>query len=188
VRSNASLVVPFKEFTPAWPAAVSLQTAQPKTVAKVLAEVVAAEFPIHREEAFARLLNGSRPALKLEERFVDGLKSALEQRLVIQVGQFLYKPGGRDGAVPIRQRTRSAAKSSTLEWVSPEELVAAMDLVVRDSCGIKRGEIGSHVMAMLGVKDVSPQAATRLSAELEQQLASNRYECRAEWIILGSKS
>lgn len=182
---SSYVVIPYTECKPNWPATLSLQNAQPNVVAKVLADVVGVEAPIHRDEVLNRLLNGSRSCSQLEEKFAVGLKAAVDRKLVQQIGDFLHKPGSADSVVPVRQRTRGAANSKSLALVSTEELIAAMDLAVKQSYGIKREEMAEQVMKTLGVKDASKQAASRVHAMLERQLEINRYTSRSSWILWG---
>ena len=154
----------YREARITWPRAIRLENATPAVVARLLCEVVAVESPVHREELQFRLLAGAHLTSEAERRFNDGLRHALNSGQIQRDGEFL-EARGQSAQVGVRKRV--FMRERTLDWVCHEELLGAIDLVVKNACAIKQADVPNLVLAVLGIADSRSVARARILHELD---------------------
>jgi len=120
--------------------------------AKLLAEIVAIESPIHRDEAHKRLrenLGLKRETQEFAKTVGTAEAEALAYGKIISRGDFLYSPN--KGIFP---RDRSNLKGSIKEFnrISPDEIEATIVTVINNSCGISIDELPIACSKLLGYK------------------------------------
>src|SRR5215216_198692 len=91
---------------------------------------------------------------------------AAGQGRVRRSGEFLWRPDMREA--PLRDRSRLPDASRKLEFVAPEEIVAAIERVVADSFGMDRTEIPAAVLRLLlGFRRTTEAAQRRVTEVLD---------------------
>jgi hypothetical protein len=164
VLDGQSRLTAYREARITWPRAIRLDNATPAVVARLLCEVVAVESPVHREEVQFRLLAGAHLTSEAERRFNDGLRHALNSGQIQRDGEFLVARG-QSAEVGVRKRV--FMRERTLDWICHEELLGAIDLVVKNACAIKQSDVPSQVLAVLGIADSRSVARARILRELD---------------------
>jgi uncharacterized protein DUF4011/restriction endonuclease-like protein/AAA domain-containing protein/uncharacterized protein DUF3320 len=136
-------------------------------VAAVVAEIVAAEGPVHVDR-LVRLVAGA-----------FGLSRVVEARRVAILAQVGGLLAVRDDVVwPAGEwsgyRRTPEGVERPFEHVPVEEVVNAMVAVARGAAGMEVGELRREVLAVFGGRRVTASAAERLGAALERGVAAGR--------------
>ena len=117
--------------------------------------VVDVESPVHPDEV-ARRVTRAAEVNRIGDRIRKALKIAAVQAIrssAIKIkGEFYYSAVQRK--IAVRDRTELPTASRKLELVAPEEIEAAIKIVVSNSLGIERGELPREVCRMLGLGSV----------------------------------
>jgi hypothetical protein len=151
-----------------------------------VAEVVRVEGPVHEAEVVRRLAD----AIGLK-RLAGKPKEAIERAAsapfrdggpIRRRGAFLW-PSGLERPEP-RDRSALPAPSRRLEYVSPEELSAAVERIVGDAFRIAPDDLPAAVCRLLGFPRTTEEIRDRVSAIVDELIASGRLERQGQRLVL----
>ncbi len=159
----AALYVPSK---PSLRAGADLAELPPAVLGSALLEVVAAEAPVHVDEAVRRLLD--RAEQRTGPRRLEAVEGALR---VLEGAGRLRRRGSflwplKDLQVQPRDRSELPDVSRGAELVCDEECKAALRRAVAEACGCSGEEAGVQALKLLGVKR-GEEALARMAALAE---------------------
>jgi hypothetical protein len=152
--------------------------------AEWVAQIVAIEGPIHVEELERRLAQAMgltrRSTTTREVVRLAGLVT--DDGRYIQRGDFFY-PVTMDH-VPVRDRSHLPQISRTMELIAPEEIEAAVIIVVTDAVAIPPTQLPEHVSRLLGFRNVGPNAWQQIFNVVTQMLEDGRLQKRGNEVAL----
>ncbi len=138
---------------------------------KVLSEhvitVVDNEAPVHVNLVVSRLTTAAgqkRAGSRIQRAVFDAIKQACWNRKAIQRGDFLYKI---DGEIQLRDRSTLPPQERKFEYISPEELSAAAEVVIKDGFSLSVEEAITNVARLLGFGRVSSQMSESIREVLD---------------------
>ena len=136
-------------------------------VQKAILQVVEVEAPLHMSDLVARVaaMWGSRTGSRIRARVLDGCAAAGRESLLIQRGDFVYRP---DGAVTVRSRANTRIPA---EHVAPDEYRAAVQLILNTGHGFTRPELANEVRALLGFGRATEPLQQAVEAQISQLLS-----------------
>ena len=149
-------------------------------LATIVARVLDAEGPIHRDEMARRitqLWGLSRTGARIAGAVDDAVRALLNAGRAIAEGPFLSSPTQR--VVPVRSREH--VDSPTLrkaEYLPRSEIRAALVMVARANQGIARAEWLGETARLLGFKALGSQLRDVLEGQVEGTVASGAVEER----------
>ena len=151
------------------PGDLDLATAPIKKLVQRIHAVVNIESPVHREEAFWRVAEGSG-AKRLGPKAEASLDAALDQSLkngslVVREG-FLWLADMDPSDPPVRDRSQLTADARRPEFIAPEEYAAAVLKVVTSAMGMAPAEVPSAVIRLLGFPRINDELRNRIDATL----------------------
>lgn len=159
-----------------------------------LAEVVAVESPVHWLEA-GRRIAGAVGIQRLGHRIQDALRLAC--RTGSKAKKFVYKDDflstAAQGHCHIRDRSGFSQQTKKLEYVSHEEICAAIEHVVLAGFGIRLDDLPVTTCRLLGFARVTEDMRSVISESCNSLISQGRLERRAELVVhstvsvLGSK-
>ncbi|MCC6670369.1 MAG: DUF4011 domain-containing protein [Planctomycetes bacterium] len=154
-------------------ATASLASVPPGVLGQALTALVEHEGPIHVEEATRVLASwfGTRAAKTARAAFERGLRAALAAGRIEQRGEFLWRTGQQE--VAIRWRGGGCPVTEA-ELIPPEELAAAVLLVLRREFGLRATAIANHVARTLGYARTGPRLAAAVDAAVAALRAAGR--------------
>lgn len=127
------------------------QSVSARTLSPHIREIAAVEGPIHIDELARRIAEGfgfARTGHLIQEKIAAACRSAKSLGEIQIRGKFIWSTGM---SVPqVRDRSSMPSTSKKIEYVSPEEVAAAVDRVVRCSYGIRRTSVPAEVARLLG--------------------------------------
>jgi very-short-patch-repair endonuclease len=125
-------------------------------LANLLAQVVNVESPVHWTEAARRVLGSAgiqRFGTRIQQAFEQAVEVGLARKLFVKRGDFLWTSAMQQA--PVRDRRDLPASSRSFEFVAPEEVRRAVQIVVRESCGIVPDEVPGAVCRLFGFARVT---------------------------------
>jgi hypothetical protein len=150
-----------------------------------VAEVVAAEGPIHVGEVARRLVDAAgarRAGARASSAIESAWTRALDRGTIARRGDFLW-PSEMDRP-PLRDRGALPSSARKLELVAPEEIALAVEKVVGDALGIEPGAIPTSVCRLLGFPRVSDEMRERVGAIVQEMLAGGRLAEQGEHLVV----
>lgn len=157
-------------------------------LAAILAHVVAAEQPIHEEEALRRAaaFAAARVTRSFKELFSQALLEAVSQGKVRRAGSFLWQPGAP--RVPIRWRG-GGCPATQPDLIAMEELEAAVKLTLLKEFGLSREALCASTGRLLGYRRSSPGLTAALERAVDKLLALGEIEKDSHgFLVLAEKS
>jgi hypothetical protein len=138
-----------------------------KVLSELVMIVVDQEAPVHVNLVVARLTTAAgqkRAGSRIQRAVLDAIKQACWNKKAIQQGEFLYKI---DGVIQVRDRSTLPSQERKFEYVSPEELAAAAEVVIKDGFSLPVEEAIISVARLLGFSRVSPQMSDSMKEILD---------------------
>jgi very-short-patch-repair endonuclease len=137
----------------------------------VIADIVRAESPIHRDEALRALAARFRTkaSKRVQEAFLRGLGVALSKPGISERDGFLW------AGDPARVRVRSRAGECPVtrpELIAPEEFRAAVRLAVASEFGLERGALVASTARLLGFSRTGASLGPAIESAIDALLAS----------------
>ena len=152
------------------PAAIRQQELHQYPVGRLaawVAEVVAVESPVHSEEVTRRLATASGAAQvgsRIRSSVADAIRLAARMGSVRLQNEFLWAPTMLSPAVPLRDRSSLPAISRKFQFVAPEEIAAAVLIIIRDSFALEREAIALPTARLLGFARLSEEPKQLIDA------------------------
>jgi hypothetical protein len=152
--------------------------------AEWVAQIVTIEGPIHVEELERRLAQAMgltrRSATTREIVRLAGLVT--DDGRFFQRGKFFY-PANMDH-IPVRNRAQLPNISRTMELIAPEEIEAAIIIVVTDAVAIPTAQLPEHVSRLLGFRTVGPNAWQQIFDVVQAMVENGRLQKQGNELAL----
>ena len=116
-------------------------------------EVVDAESPIHIDEVTRRLasaVGATQVGTRIRNSVAEAIRLAGKMGTVRQQEDFLWNPNMPVAAVPLRDRSNLPPASRKLNFVAPEEIAAAVLIIVRESFAVEQEAVVLPAARILG--------------------------------------
>ena len=173
-------VAAFVPWTPRTAGTVEVLTGLPRTgsqVAAVVAEVVAAEGPVHVDR-LVRLVAGAFGLTRVVEARRASILAQVGGPMVVE-DDVVWPVGMRPGEWSGYRRTPEGVERP-FEHVPLREVVNAMVSVARGAAGMAVSELRREVLGVFGGRRVTASAAERLAAAVELGVRAGRLRVDAE--------
>jgi len=86
---------------------------------------------------------------------------------------------------PLRDRSELPDASKKLEFIAPEEIAAAIERVVADSCGMDKGEIPAAVLRLLlGFRRTTEGSQKLVTEVLDGMITEGRLTAEGDQVSL----
>ncbi|MDB5097145.1 MAG: hypothetical protein JWM80_1566, partial [Cyanobacteria bacterium RYN_339] len=171
---------------PEMPAPAATLPAVPTNhLARLVADVVAVESPVHMGEVVRRLATAAgskRPGAKLVAALEGAIAHAAKTNMVRQAGDFLWHPDME--VAPVRDRGAIPAAQRKLELIAPEERQRAVEKAVADACGLARGDVALAAGKLLGYNRPNEEIRAGLESSVEAAIAAGRLVPQGDQVIL----
>lgn len=157
------------------PLTVELHAVASGIMADWVAEVVRVESPVHVSEIGRRIAAGygvSRIGNRIAGAIEAGCRLAVRKNLVLQRGEFYWNAGMEQPVV--RDRSGLPEVSRKMELIAPEEIGAAVELVVERSYGIGREQLPDGVRRLFGFQRTTESMRTLVGAAVERAIGEGR--------------
>jgi very-short-patch-repair endonuclease/DNA polymerase III delta prime subunit len=132
-------------------------------IALWITNVVEVEGPVHINEVARRIGEAAgvaRIGARISEHLEFGIKAAELGGQIKKRGGFLWMS---DMTTPIpRNRSKLSASSRKMEYIAPEEICAAVEMVVRDSIAIQPHDCVPYIAKILGFNRVTEEMKNEL--------------------------
>lgn len=170
-----------KAVLPRWKGGEAIHEVGLPQLAGLIRNVVAIEAPVHEAEVTRRLMEafgvsraGSRITQAISRAFEHGVRATLFNH----VDGFLHiEPRGE---VQARSRSAFAPAERRIEWVSPEELDAALLQAIQAGFSMDRNAAITSALELLGFGRASANIAGVLGERLDTLLATGRLRLVAD--------
>jgi hypothetical protein len=154
-----------------------------------LAQVVEIEGPIHWMEAARRVATAAgvqKVGSRIQEAFKQACRSGSRQKLFIQRSEFLFKTNSP--ITSVRDRSDLPPQSRKLEYVAPEEIGTAIELVVNESFGLNADDVATATCRLLGFARVSEDMRTVVEKQRDHLVKAGRLIKRGEVLVCSEPS
>ncbi len=158
------------------------------TLAKLLAQVVDVESPVHWMEAARRVVSGAgiqRLGSRIQQAFAHAVRHGADRRLFVQRGDFLWA-SGRDSPA-VRDRSPLPTASRKFDLVAPEEIQQAIVIVVQTSYGIAQADLPAAVCRLFGFARVTTEMAASIEPHCEALLRCGSLIRQGVNLVLGQE-
>ncbi len=164
-----------------------LHTVRRDLLASWVIEVVKIESPVHINEIARRITNAAG-LTRVGNRIKDAIESACSYATrtgaIRRQGEFLWTQAMTHPVV--RQRSDLPTASRKIELVALEEIIVAIEQVVRNSFGIQRESVGLEVIRIFGFSRTSDEMRTTIEAMIARLLADGRLKQTGPHIVVSS--
>jgi hypothetical protein len=149
-----------------------------------LFEVVAVESPVFWLEAARRVANAAG-VQRVGNRIQDTFRSACDVgsrtgRFTVR-GGFLWRTDM--AAAPLRDRSDLPQSAKKFEYVSPEEIQAAIEQVIQDSYGLSRDDVASYACRLLGFPRLTDEMRAVVDKQRDALLAAGRVVLKGDSLV-----
>ena len=138
-------------------------------------EVVETESPVHEDEIIRRITVGSgtrRAGQKIKENIQNAIAHVVKQGNIHRRGDFLWSKDMQNTMV--RDRGGLKSQHRKIEYIAPEEIAEAINLVVGHSHGIEFDDLASQTVKLLGFKSASAQMKKTVDSVASGMIADGR--------------
>jgi very-short-patch-repair endonuclease len=183
---GSTWAVPYVEAAVDVPSATPIHETSPAVLADIVARVVAAEGPIHREEIARRvtsLWGQQRTGARIAEAIARAVDAGIRSEVLQADDDFITH--AQQAAVPVRNRSEVASPSLRKpEMIPPAEIRQAILHLVAEQVGISSDEIPPMVARALGFKATSTKLKDTIDEILERMVRQSLFELRAGKLFL----
>ena len=139
---------------------------------RAIISIVRVESPVHVDIVKRRIADYFSEWLtkRLSEHLDDFIPSAANSTAIARRGEFLWSRPFQQ--VAVRDRSDLPSNIKKIEYVAPEELKAAIEMVVRQSHGIESNEAINETARLLGFKRVTDGVEARIGRVLSEMTNS----------------
>ena len=150
-------------------------------IARAAMKVVEIEGPIHYDELIRRIRTYwglSRAGRRVQEVMKEAIKLGLMDGQIIQKGEFLYY---KDAPVVVRRRTGNPPAKMNL--ISPEEISAAVRIILESQYATQTNELVREVSRLFGAKVTRGPAITRIKGVINDMIQKGEIEERPDGMV-----
>jgi hypothetical protein len=156
-----------------------------ESLISAVSEVVKVEGPVQTAEVTRRIADAAglkRLGPKAQETIESAMDLAVEQGEVHGRGEFLWPTDLREPVV--RDRSNLPSGSRKLDLVAPEEIVMAVQIVVRDAFGMEPDAIPTAAGRLLGFQRMSEEMKSRVAEVVETMTRERRLISRGGHLVV----
>jgi very-short-patch-repair endonuclease len=150
-------------------------------IARAAMKVVEMEGPIHYNELIRRIRTYwglSRAGRRVQEVMKEAIKLGLMDGQIIQKGEFLYY---KDAPVVVRRRTGNPP--AKMDLISPEEIEAAVRIILESQYATEMDELVREVSRLFGAKVTRGPAITRIKGVINDMIGKGEIEERPDGMV-----
>ena len=165
-----------------------LHEVPPYSIALWVKSVVDVESPIHIEELIRRITHAAsvvRSGSRIQKAVLDGVEQAERNGTVVRKGDFVWKSGSSQPRV--RDRSKLPITSRKIELIAPEEITAAIKIVVGGSMGIFAEDVTSAACTRLGFGRAGALIVATVQEVLSRMLADGVLSTQNGYIVLAER-
>ena len=145
-----------------------------------IAEVVRVEGPVHVSEVRRRIVNAvgvARIGGRIKQNLDWAIGNAERKGMIVKKGEFLWST---EMNVPV-VRDRRDIQGKRIEMVSPEEIAAALRMIVKHSYGMDRKEAAMEAARLLGFRNI-PKSTQRTLQILKKLIESGDFVAKGSQV------
>ena len=142
-------------------------------LAKMVARIVEFEGPIHFEEMVRRLRSFwglNRAVEKNREAVSQATVYAAQNKLIRENGDFLWPPQ----EIQVKVRYRDGDPPPRLELICDEEIMAAVELVLKTQYATLPDDLAVQASRLLGIKVTTEKTANRIEKIINKLVNLNK--------------
>jgi len=142
-----------------------------QTMIQWINRVVDDEGPLHRDEVLRRICNAAkvkRAGRRIQEHFDECVSLAVHSQNIDKRRKFLWPR--HMTTPPLRSRANLSSSEKKFDFIAPEEVQKAIEVVIESSFGISREEVATEVANLLGFKRTSEDMANRITRLIDDMV------------------
>ena len=159
------------------------------TLSQWLVRVVAVESPIHWLEAARRIANAAgvqRVGSRIQEAFKRACRSGSRSKKFFRREDFLWADESFNFVV--RDRSEVPAQFKRLDYIAPEEIMAAIEQSVGESFGLVQDDVATSACRLLGFARVSEDMRIAVEKLRDAMIMQGRLALQGETIVCGAQN
>ncbi len=165
-----------------------LHTVRRDLLASWVVDVVKVESPVHVSEIARRITNASgltRVGARIKSALEFACDYATRIGSVRRQGEFLW---AKDMVHPIIVRERSSLPTASrkIELIAPEELILAIQQVVKNSLGIQKENIAGEVLKIFGFLRTTDDMRKAVDVMIDRLLTTGRLKQAGSHIVVSA--
>lgn len=142
-----------------------------------ITKIVKTESPVHMRILMTRLTENagiSRIGPRIQQTIQEAVDVCVKRRKFRMSNDFIYDPE-REEIIP---RDRSLLENSfrSIEFVAPEEVYTAFEIIIKNSFSITMDELFVSLSDKLGIKRLSEDIKIQLEKELKRIIKNSEYQ------------
>lgn len=146
---------------------------------KELLRIAQIEAPIHVDQLFQRVSTRVTKVVRAHLEMV--LNRIVNEGKLVRDGEYLLMPGA--SAVVARDRSELPGQIKKIQHIYPQELKAAITLVVTRTHGILRSDLGRETLKLIGYARVTDNMDTIVEDVIREMLEKGEVHLRGEQIV-----
>ncbi|MCB9150913.1 MAG: DUF4011 domain-containing protein [Caldilineaceae bacterium] len=146
---------------------------------KELVRIAQIEAPIHVDQLFQRVF--TRVTKVVRAHLEKVLNRIVNEGKLVRDGEYLLMPG--TSAVVARDRGELPVQIKKIQHIYPQELKAAVMLVVTRTHGIMRSDLGREALKLIGYARVTDNMDTIVEDVIREMLAQGEVHLRGEQVV-----
>jgi hypothetical protein len=174
------------EATPPVPNSTSIPETSLPVLAKVVAEVVMVEGPIHRDEIARRITSlwgQQRTGPRIAEAVLKAVDAGILSGCLQADSDFITHSD--QPVIPVRDRSNVTSPGlKKLEMIPPSEMRRAIRCLVTEQIGLRREELPSMVGRLLGFKATGAKLKEMIEGVVSSMLEDSEVVSRDEKLFL----
>ena len=150
-------------------------------IARAAMKVVEVEGPIHYDEVVKRIRTYwglSRAGRRVQAVMKEAINLGLMDGQIFQKGDFLYY---KDAPVVVRRRTGNPP--AKMDLISPEEIAAAVKIILKSQYATQTDELVREVSRLFGAKVTRGPAISRIKGVIDDLIQKGEVEERADGMM-----
>ncbi|EKQ54241.1 MAG: DNA/RNA helicase, superfamily I [Methanobacterium sp. Maddingley MBC34] len=150
-------------------------------IARAAMKVVEVEGPIHYNEVVKRIRTYwglSRAGRRVQTVMKEAINLGLMDGQIIQKGDFLYY---KDAPVVVRRRTGNPP--AKMDLISPEEIAAAVKIILKSQYATQTDELIREVSRLFGAKVTRGPAISRIKGVIDDLIQKGEIEERPDGMV-----
>jgi hypothetical protein len=151
-------------------------------LAAVIAEVVAAEGPIHQDELTRRTAAAwglARVGAKIAQRIGRCTSMCVNRKQIVQQGEFLWPKGMAEPSV----RRRDDDSVRDIDLICPQEIALACRLALKAQFGMGRADLVAQAARLLGFGGAGQRVAARIEEVIASQMDAGRVVANGDGLL-----
>lgn len=153
---------------------------------KWIEQILATEAPVHIDEVMRRIGDAygvSRLGRRIRASIKDATIYAVQSGVVQKRGDFLWEKGVKSPEI-IRDRADLPNTSRKLDLIAPEEIVLAVETIVKNAFGMQRDDIPSAVCNAFGFGRTSVDMKQQVEITIDEMIDEGRLTKQGDFLVV----